>query len=178
MQPIDIIIALLVVWVAVLVVMAVSFLFLRAPYVPTPMGVARTMVEFAELRGKEVVYDLGAGDGRLLIIAKEMYPGIVAKGFELSPPVYAWGRFKIWKSRQSVRLVMKNFFHQDVSDAGCIFLYLMPGAMKTLQKKFDKELQPGTKVVSHAFKFPGKKPIKSMPVPWLSGTKSVLLYEW
>ena len=73
---------------------------------------------------------------------------------------------------------MKNFFHQDVSDADCIFLYLMPGAMKTLQKKFEKELKPGTKVISHAFKFPGREAVKSMPVPWLQGEKELLLYTW
>lgn len=178
MQPIDLVIGFMIIWVFVIVVMVVSSIFLRAPYVPTPWQVARQMVEFAELTGEEVVYDLGAGDARLLIATKQTHKGVTAIGFELSPPVYLLGRFKIWKSRQKVKLHMKNFFHQDVSNADCIFLYLMPGAMKTLQTKFAKELKPGTKIVSHAFKFPGKEPVKSMPVPWLSGTKNVMLYVW
>ncbi|MDP7477572.1 MAG: hypothetical protein QF442_03935, partial [Candidatus Peribacteraceae bacterium] len=149
-----------------------------APYVPTPMKVTKKMVKFADLTGDEVVYDLGAGDARLLVESKRSHPGITAHGFELSPPVYVLGLFRIWRSRLSVNLQMKNMFHQDVSDADCIFLYLMPGAMKTLQKKFEKELKPGTKVISHAFKFPGREPIKTMPVPWLQGQKDLMLYKW
>ncbi|MDA1292966.1 MAG: SAM-dependent methyltransferase [bacterium] len=178
MQPLDVLIAFLVLWVFAMVLMVVSSIFLRAPYVPTPMKITKKMVKFADLQGKEVVYDLGAGDGRLLIEAKRCHPGVTAKGFELSPPVFFLGLFLIWKSRVEVTLRMKNLFHQDVSDADCIFLYLMPGAMKTLQKKFEKELKPGTKIISHAFKFPGKEPVKSMPVPWLQGQKELRLYIW
>lgn len=178
MQPVDLVIGFMILWVFFIVIMVVSSIFLRAPYVPTPRKVARSMVDFADLRGNETVYDLGAGDARLLIAAKEAHPKVIAKGFELSPPVYFLGLFTIWKSKQKVGLYMRNFFHQNVSDADCIFLYLMPGAMKTLQKKFAKELKPGTKIVSHAFAFPDREPIKTMPVPWLSGTKNVMLYEW
>ncbi len=178
MQPVDFAIGFMILWVLFIVVMVASSIFLRAPYVPTPWKVARLMVDFADLKGNEVVYDLGAGDARLLIATKEKHPKVIAKGFELSLPVYFLGLFKIWKSKQNVDLSMKNFFHQDVSDADCVFLYLMPGAMKTLAKKFAKELKPGTKIISHAFVFPDRKPVKTMPVPWLSGTKNVLLYEW
>lgn len=178
MQPLDLLIAFLIIWVFVIVLMVVSSLFLRAPYVPTPMKVTKKMVEFADLQGDEVVYDLGAGDARLLIESKRAHPGITAHGFELSPPVYFLGLFMIWKSRCSVDLRMKNLFHQNVSDADCIFLYLMPGAMKTLQKKFEKELKPGTKVISHAFKFPGREPVKCMPVPWIQGEKELRMYVW
>lgn len=136
------------------------------------------MVDFADLKGDEVVYDLGAGDGRLLIAAKQKHPNITAKGFELAPPVYLWGLLKILVSRTGAKLSMRNFFQQDVSDADCIFLYLMPGAMKTLEKKFGRELKSGTKIISHAFVFPDRKPVKTMPVPWLSGTKKLMLYIW
>ena len=178
MQPIDLAILLLVVLVLALFLMMVSSLFLRAPYVPTPHKVARKMVKMADLQGDEVVYDLGAGDGRLLIDAKRLHPRITARGFELSPPVYYIAKFRIWKSGLDVSMQMKNFFPQDVSDADCIFLYLMPGAMKTLAKKFAEELKPGTKIISHAFIFPDRKPIKKMKVPWLQGEKDLLLYEW
>lgn len=80
------------------------------------------MVDFADLKGKETVYDLGAGDARLLIATKEKHPKTTAKGFELSPPVYFLGLFRIWQSKQKVQYCMKNFFHQDVSDADCIFV--------------------------------------------------------
>ncbi len=178
MQAVDILIALLMLWVLALVMICVMSIFLRAPYVPTPMKVSRSMVAFADLKGTEVVYDLGAGDARLLIEARRRYPGVTAKGFELCPPVYLLGKIRILCSGFPVSLKMKNFFHQNVSDADCIFLYLMPGAMKSLQKKFATELKPGTKIVSHAFEFPDRKPVKSMPVPWLHGEKKVMLYVW
>lgn len=178
MEPIDVFIAFLALWVLVIFLMLFTSIFLRAPYVPTPMKVVRKMVKFADLQGDEVVYDLGAGDGRLLLTAKKEFPGITAKGFELCPPVYFLARLKILCSGTPVSFRMKNLFTQDVSDADCIFLYLMPGAMKRLQKKFEEELKPGTKVISHAFQFPGRKPIKKMPVPWLQGEKNLHLYVW
>lgn len=177
-QPVDIVIGFLVLWVLFIAMMLVSCIFLRAPYVPTPWKVVRKMVEFADLKGTEVVYDLGAGDGRLLIATLQKHPKATAKGFELAPPVYLWGRFKILLSGTGAKLYMRNFFQQNVSDADCIFLYLMPGAMKTLEKKFQKELKKGTKVISHAFEFPDREPVKTMPVPWLSGTKKLRLYIW
>lgn len=178
MQPIDIVIGFLVLWVFGIALMLVSCIFLRAPYVPTPWKVVKSMVDFADLKGDEVVYDLGAGDARLLIATLQKHPKATAKGFELAPPVFLLGLFNILRSRTKARLYMRNFFHQNVSDADCIFLYLMPGAMKSLEKKFKKELKPGTKVISHAFEFPGREPKKTMPVPWLSGTKNVMLYIW
>lgn len=178
MQPIDAIIALMILFVLGLVLMMITSIFLRAPYVPTPHDVVKKMIDMADLKGNEVVYDLGAGDGRLLIASKKTHSGIIAKGFELSPPVYLVGRIRIWQSKLPISLKMQNFFYQDVSDADCVFLYLMPGAMKRLAGKFAKELKPGTKIVSHAFVFPDRIPIKSMKVPWLQGEKDLLLYKW
>lgn len=178
MQPIDIGIALLAIWVIFLVVMLVSTLFLKAPFVPTPRKVVRKMIELADLNGNEAVYDLGAGDARLLIEAKRMHPNIIAKGYELSFPVYLFGKFRIWLARIQVMFAMKNFLTQDVSDADCVFLYLMPGAMKSLEKKFEKELKKGTKIVSHAFSFPNRTPVKEEMVPWLKGENNLRLYIW
>ena len=168
----------MVIWVLIIVIMAVSFVFLRAPYVPTPRKVTRKMITFADLNGDDTVYDLGAGDARLLIEAKRTHPNINAVGFELALPVYVLGKFRIWLSRQKVSLKMKNLFKQNVSDADCIFLYLLPGAMVTLEKKFNKELKAGTKVISHAFSFPDREPVKTMPVPWLQGEEKLRLYIW
>ncbi|MDP7476957.1 MAG: hypothetical protein QF442_00745 [Candidatus Peribacteraceae bacterium] len=178
MMLLDALIVILTLLVLGLVIMAVSSIFLSAPYVPTPWKVCSQMVEMANLTGKEVVYDLGAGDGRLLITAKKAHPGITAKGYELAPLVYFWSKFIAWWSEQDIDLRMKNFMHQDLSDADCVFLYLMPGVMKSLEKKFAKELKPGTIIVSHAFYFPDRKPIKKLQVKWLHGKKELRLYKW
>lgn len=178
MQPVDIGIALLAIWVIFLALMLASTVFLKAPFVPTPLKVVRKMIELADLKGTETIYDLGAGDGRLLIEAKRKHPKLKAIGYELSFPVWLFGKLRIWIARLKITFAMKNFLHQDVSDADCIFLYLMPGAMKSLEKKFEKELKKGTKIVSHAFTFPNRKPKKEVMVPWLKGENNLRLYIW
>ena len=75
-------------------------------------------------------------------------------------------------------LRMKNLFEEDLRNADCIFLYLMPGIMEKLLKKFDEELRPGTKIVSYAFTLRGLTPSKTEEVPWIQGKKEILLYEW
>jgi precorrin-6B methylase 2 len=179
MQLIDIFIFLAILLVLGIVVMAVSAIFLKAPYVPTPIKVAKKMVTLANLEDSEVIYDLGAGDGRLLIEVVKMHPGIKAFGSELSPLVCYWGKLKIWLSgKRNAHLKMKNLFTEDLRDADCIFLYLMPGIMEKLLDKFAEELRPGTKIVSYAFPLQGLTPIQTEEVPWIQGKKKILLYEW
>lgn len=178
MQPIDFLIALVMILIFVVVIMAVSAIFLKAPYVPTPVKVAKKMVKLANLEGSEVIYDLGAGDGRLLIQAVSMHPGVTAYGSELSPIVCYWGKLKIWLSGKNAHLSMKNLFTEDLRDADCVFLYLMPGIMEKLLEKFKAELRPGTKIVSYAFTLRGLTPLRTEEVPWIQGKKKILLYEW
>lgn len=73
---------------------------------------------------------------------------------------------------------MRNILSVNVSDADCIFLYLIPHMMKKLEEKFEKELKPGTKIVSYAFSLPHKTPVKEMSVPWLTGERKLRMYEW
>ena len=136
------------------------------------------MVEMADLRGKETVYDLGAGDGRLVVAAKKEHPDIRAIGIEFVPTVWALGKAYIWYSKQEVEFVCGNVLKRNVSDADCIFLYLIPGLMDKLEKKFDEELKKGTKVISYAFRFKGRTPVKKIQVPWLGSTRYLNLYEW
>jgi precorrin-6B methylase 2 len=178
MQLIDIFIFLAILFVLGIVVMAVSAIFLKVPYVPTPVHVAQKMVTIANLNGSEVIYDLGAGDGRLLIEALRIHPGLTAHGSELSPLVCLWGKTKVLLSGTKVQLRMKNLFLEDLRNADCIFLYLMPGIMDSLLVKFAEELRPGTKIVSYAFPLQGLNPIKTEEVPWIQGKKKILLYEW
>lgn len=178
MQPVDALIALVFILILVVVIMAISALFLKAPYVPTPLKVARKMVKMADLRDSDVIFDLGAGDGRLLIEAMAIHPDITAYGSELSPLVCMWGKVKIWRSGKKAQLRMKNLFEEDLRNADCIFLYLMPGIMQKLLKKFEDELRPGTKIVSYAFTLRGLTPVRTEEVPWIQGKKEILLYEW
>jgi len=178
MLLIDIAIALVILCIFAIAITAVASIFLRTPFVPTSYNVIRTMIDMAHLEDAHVIYDLGAGDARLLVEAHKRYPHIIARGSELSPLVYVWGRLRIFFSGQKVDLRMKDLFTEDLRDADCIFLYLMPGFMKKLNAKFAKELRPGTKIVSYTFPFIGLDPVDTKVVPWIQGKQNVFLYIW
>lgn len=136
------------------------------------------MVRFADLKGTEIVYDLGAGDGRILIACKRLHPGLRAIGWEFVPTVWLLGKLRIWWSGQEVALKLGNALKHSMADAGCLFLYLFPAVMAELERKFDRELKPGTKVVSYVFRFPHREPVARKEVPWLGETRMLWLYEW
>ncbi len=174
----DLAIGAVVILVGILALTFVACIFIPVPYVPTPRRVARKMVELAELRGGETVYDLGAGDGRLLIEAKRKVPGVRAIGIEFVPTIWLLGKLCTWWSGEHVELRLGNALRANLRDADCIFLYLIPSLMKKMEKKFQEELRPGTRIVSYAFSLPGKTPVRKVPVPWLGEEKHLLVYEW
>ena len=175
----DFLLLFVILFTAIVVVTAVAHIWADVPFIPTPKSVREEMLRLAALHGGEKIYDLGAGDARLLIAAKRAYPSITAVGVEIVPTIWVLGKLRIWCSRQKVELLLRNALSQDVSDAGCIFLYLIPGLMKKLEKKFDAELTPGTRVISYAFSFPSKKPLIEQSVRGLAGGKTKLrVYEW
>jgi len=167
---------LLVVFVMLLTMTFALHVIIGVPYVPTSWRVAAEMVRAASLRGDEVVYDLGAGDGRLLIAAKRRHPGIKACGWEIVPTVLWLGKLQIWLRKADVSLRLGNALTQDMRDADVIFLYLMPHVLAKLESKFDAELRPGTKVISNTFRFPSKQATQEVVLS--GGRKKILVYEW
>lgn len=125
----------------------------RTPYIPTPLPIVRTMIDLAKLRGTERIYDLGCGDGRLLFEAKQAHPNIAAVGYEISPYPFLKGWLLNMLGRNDVTLKFESFMRANLADADVIFLYLLPSAMRALETKFAKELRPGTRVISHGFRF-------------------------
>ena len=160
------------------IVTAVGNLLVWVPFVPVPYGVAEEMVRFAHLKGTETVYDLGAGDGRILIAAKRLHGGLRATGWEFVPTVWLLGKLRIWWSGQKIAFRLGDSRRQSVRDADCIFLYLFPTVMPSLERKFDQELRPGTTVVSCAFPFPHHPPIAHTSVHWMGREHKLWLYEW
>lgn len=165
-------------FVLLLVVTAVAHIWIPVPYIPTPMAVARLMVREARLTGRETVYDLGAGDGRLVIEAARAHPGVRAVGIEFVPTVWALGKLRIAFARVPVTFRLGNVLRQDLADADCIFLYLIPKLMRKLEAKFDRELKPGTTVISYAFHFPERAPVRKVKVPWLGTERYLWVYQW
>jgi hypothetical protein len=126
-----------------------------APWVPTPMTQVRKMLEMAEVGPHDVVYDLGCGDGRVIVTAARRY-GARAVGIEIDPLRYLWCQMliTILGLRDRVRVVYGNFYRQDLSDADVVTCYLLQRTNENLQGKFERELRPGTRVVSNDFTFP------------------------
>lgn len=150
--------------------------FSAAPWVPLWKKDIRRMMKLANVKPGETVYDLGAGDGRIIIIAAKEF-GALATGFEIATLPYYLGCIKIRLKglNSQVQLKYRNFFKQDLSSADVICSFLTPRAMRKLKPKLAKEAKPGCRIVSYAFSIPGWKPtIKDKPN---KKTTSIFLYQ-
>lgn len=132
-----------------------------APWVPTPYKKVHMMLEMAEVKPGEIVYDLGSGDGRVIIDAARSF-GAKSVGIEIDPIRYLWTKIKIsmLNLQDDVQILFGNFFLKDLRHADVVTVYLLQKTNVKLMEKLENELQPGTRVVSNTFIFPGWKIIK------------------
>lgn len=142
------------VFAAILFFLTLAFIT-GAPFVPSTKTTAAKMIQFAHIRPGMKVYDLGAGDGRLLFLSAQK--GASAVGLEINPFLVLLVTLKIWlsKKRNAISIRWQNFWRTNLADADVVFVYLLPWKMKELQKKLTHELKPGTRIVSNSFVFPG-----------------------
>ena len=133
-----------------------------APWVPSRRPAVRKMLALAGLKPGEMIYDLGSGDGRLLIAAARRYR-VRGVGVEIDPLRVAWSRMAIrWHGLQGqVRIVRGNLFDLDLSDADVVTCYLLQKTNDRLAEKLERELRPGARVVSNTFRFQGLEFIAS-----------------
>lgn len=124
---------------------------LDVPYVPTPQVVVDRMIQLGNVDAKDVVYDLGCGDGRLVITAAKK--GARAMGVDLNPARIAEANENARKAGVTNRVSFKvaNLFETDVSPASVVTLYLLPEVNMKIRPQLWKQLKVGTRVVSHAF---------------------------
>ncbi len=133
----------------------------RAPFIPISQDVLGDIVTALGLKQGSVMYDLGSGDGRVVFAAALSQPSIKAIGVERSVLPFVLSHIeKKRKGATNAHFVRANFFNVPIGDATHIFLYLFPGLMNALLPKFEKELKPGTRVISCDFKFKDKQPIQ------------------
>ena len=130
-----------------------------APWVPLWQRDIRRMLRLAAVKPGELVIDLGAGDGRILVIAAKEF-GARAIGCELAVLPYIVGCIKIRQRGLGgkAQLTYANFFNQPFGEADVICAFLTPGAMQKLKPKLERECKPGCRIVSYAFSIPGWQP--------------------
>ena len=133
-------------------------------YVPTPQPVVEAMLELAQVKRGDVVYDLGSGDGRIPIIAAQKY-GARAVGIELDPRLVelSWRIANEAEVAHRVKFIVGDLFEADLSQATVVTTYLSGSIMKLLEPRL-RSLKPGTRIVSHQFRMPRWEPDKRIQV--------------
>lgn len=124
-----------------------------APYVPTPNDVVDRLLELAEVTKDDVVYDLGCGDGRIVISAAEQY-GARGVGIDYDPERIAEANANAERRgvQDLVTFIQQDAMQADVSDATVVTLYLLSSSNRKLRPILTRQLRPGARIVSHAFR--------------------------
>jgi SAM-dependent methyltransferase len=142
-----------------------SFRGYDVPFVPTPYEVVEEMLRLVDIKSGDVLYDLGCGDGRIVITAAKKY-GIKAVGIDIDP-------IRIKESNENaaaaglagkVRFIQQDLFEADFKDASVITMYLLTSVNMRLRPKLLTDLRPGTRLVSHSFGMGEWRPDKTSVV--------------
>lgn len=148
------------------------------PFVPTPQEVVERMLELAQVKKGDVVYDLGSGDGRIVITAAKKY-GVKAVGFEIDPELLQKSRETISKEGLGhlAEIREQDILTVDLSPASVVTMYLLPEVNLKLRPAVLRQLKPGSRVVSHDFDMGDWKPAKVEHVKDPSGWDHTI-YLW
>ncbi|MCX6649493.1 MAG: SAM-dependent methyltransferase [Candidatus Bathyarchaeota archaeon] len=135
-------------------------IFIGAIFLPTPRDIVDKMVAIADVGEGDIVYDLGSGDGRIVIEAAER--GARGVGVEADPIRVLWSRLRARRShvRDRIRFIWGDFFKNSVAEATVVTVYQGESINNRLREKFEAELRPGSRIVSFSFKFEGWEPAK------------------
>jgi cyclopropane fatty-acyl-phospholipid synthase-like methyltransferase len=150
---------------------------LDVPYVSTPDSVVAEMLRLAAVRPGDMVYDLGCGDGRIVIAAAKDF-GARGVGIDIDPARIAEANAAARRAGVSprVRFTVQDLFQTDFSEASVVALYLYPEMNAKLLPKFLAELRPGTRIVSHQFGMGDWRPQESVRL-WV-GTLDHWVHLW
>jgi SAM-dependent methyltransferase len=136
-------------------------------FVPTPQEVVDAMLRLADVKASDVVYDLGSGDGRIVITAASTF-GARGVGIDLDPKLVAEATRNAEKAGVAgrVRFIEGDIFDANISEATVVTLYLLTSINERLRPKLMKELRPGTRVVSHQFRMGDWQPEREIVVDY------------
>lgn len=143
-------------------------------FVPTNYEVVTQMLKLAQVTSKDIVYDLGCGDGRFVVTAARQF-GARGVGIDIDPERIKEARelSKRTGADDKVRFIQGDLFETDISEATVVTLYLLTRLNLKLRPKLQKELKPGTRIVSHAFDMGDWQPEKTESV----GGSSIFLWR-
>lgn len=146
-----------------------------APFVATPLPVVAQMLKLAQVGRNDVVYDLGSGDGRIVIIAAQKF-GARAVGIELDEKLFneSAAHVAALGLEQRVTIIHANMFETDLRPATVVTLFLWEEVNARLRPLLERELRPGARVVSHKYEIPGWKSTKAVNVTTENGVSRPL----
>jgi tRNA A58 N-methylase Trm61 len=132
-----------------------------APFVATPLPVVKQMLTLAQLKPGEIIYDLGCGDGRVVIMAAQEF-GARGIGVEMREDLVKQALSKVSELGLDgrVKIVQSDMFKVDLAQADVVTLYLTTSANDKVKPKLESELKLGTRVVSHDYEILGWRPVK------------------
>lgn len=130
-----------------------------APYVNSPQRAVDRMLEMAGLKSGETLYDLGAGDGRIVIAAVQRFAGVKAVGIELSEKLVQTANERIAKLglQDRAKIVQGDLLQANLGSADVVVMYLQTNSNEEIRPRLEKSLKPGARVVSYSFAVPGWK---------------------
>lgn len=151
----------------------------EAPFIPLPDNATEEILRALDLKDDSVLYDLGCGDGRLLLKASITNPHIKAVGIERAPLPYLLAK---WKTRNhaNIQIRREDVYASNIEDATVIFIYLFPEMMDKLLPKLEKELESGARIVTCDFQFKNKLPIDQIPLRSEKGVRgrNIFIYQF
>jgi precorrin-6B methylase 2 len=149
------------------------------PYVPTPQEVVERMLELAGVKKGDVVYDLGSGDGRIVVTAAKKF-GVRAVGFEIDPDLIKRSRENVRKAgvEKLAEIRQQDIRTVDLSGATVVTMYLLPEVNLMVRPNLWRQLKPGSRVVSHDFDMGDWKPVKTEEIKETGSGWGHTLYLW
>jgi trans-aconitate methyltransferase len=150
---------------------------LDVPYVPTKEPIVDRMLQMANVKPGDVLYDLGCGDGRIVIAAAKRF-GIRGVGIDIDPQRIAEAQENARKAgvADRVKFIEGDLFDADIKEATVMTLYLLPDVNLRLRPKLLSDLRPGTRIVSHNYDMGDWKPEQTVKLT-VDGTEHVV-YSW
>jgi protein-L-isoaspartate O-methyltransferase len=144
------------VWILAIYAFAQQKAESAAPYFPTPPVIVERMLALGELKKGEKMFDLGSGDGRIVILAARKF-GADATGVEYDDSLHRQSSEEIKRLGldKTARIIHGDIFAQDYSSANLLTVYLLPASNNKLRPMLEKQLKKGTRIVAHDFEFSG-----------------------